>query len=87
MSDERIQRYREARLACEAAKTILEEYDFAELINAIGHADSVGPILDPTLWMQKSTAMHEDQKVFAAALRFLGTWQKREPRSERSADE
>lgn len=75
--DPKVKAYRDARMACEIAKNLLEHHDFAALIDAIGTADAIGPILDPTLWMKKHEAMDEDRKVFGAAQRFVATWQKR----------
>lgn len=72
--------YKSARMACEIAKSLLEQHDFSTLIAAIDRADSIGPVLDPTLWREKHRAMLEDREVFAAALRFLGPWKKSDPR-------
>lgn len=68
--------YKEARIACQLARTILKahEDDFAELLRAISRAETLGPILDPTLYRDKRKAMDEDRKVFEAAAAFLRTW-------------
>jgi hypothetical protein len=66
--------YRNARLACELARNLLREHDFGELLRAIGRAEALGPMLDPTLYREKAGAMDEDRKVFEAAARFLGAW-------------
>lgn len=73
--------YQQARMACEIAKRLLEEHDFDGLLDAISRADSVGAILDPTLYREKIDAMLEDRKVFEAARRFLKTWPAEEPES------
>lgn len=74
--EEKIERYRHARFACEAAREFLRELPLEELLREIDLADTLGPMLDPTAWMKKGPAMREDRAVFAAALRFLGTWPK-----------
>lgn len=68
--------YRDARMACELVRNMLAGYDFAELLDAISRAHASAPLLDPTLYMQKSGAMDEDAKVFRAALAFLAAWPK-----------
>lgn len=72
--------YKSARMACELARTLLEQHDFSKLVAAIDRADAIGPLVHPTLWRDKNKAMLEDREVFAAALRFLGPWKKSEPR-------
>lgn len=75
MSDEaKIEAYRSARLDCELARNILQGHDFGELLAAISLADSLGPVLDPTLYREKHGAMAEDRKAFEAAAAFLRTW-------------
>ncbi|MBZ0118670.1 MAG: hypothetical protein K8H88_16835 [Sandaracinaceae bacterium] len=75
-----VELYKSARMACELAKTLLEQHDFSKLIAAIDRADAIGAIVDPTLWMKKHGPMLEDREVFLAALRFLGPWKRSEPR-------
>ena len=75
-----VELYRAARAACELAKGLLEQYDFSKLVAAIDRADSIGPILDPSLWKEKHRAMLEDREVFLAALKFLGPWKRSQPR-------
>ena len=69
--------YRDARMACELAKHLLEAHDFAALLAAIESADAIGPLLDPSLWMEKHVVMDEDRKVFRAAARFISAWEAR----------
>lgn len=66
--------YRAARMACEVAKALLEQHDFKKILDAISRAESVGAILDPTLYRDKIGAMLEDRQVFGAARGFLTTW-------------
>ncbi len=43
-------------------------YDIQHMLRDIDHADSVGPLLDPTLWMKKGQQMREDREILKAAL-------------------
>lgn len=72
-----VENYRAARLACEMAKDVLTQYDFERLLNDIAKADTIGAMLDPTLYRSKRQAMQEDREVFEAAVRFIQTWKKR----------
>lgn len=74
--EERVARYRDARLACEFARNLMRGLPLEDLLREIDVADTLGPMLDPTAWLAKAVAMREDRAVFAAALRFLGTWPK-----------
>ena len=40
-----------------------EALPLAEMREAIDHADTVGPIVDPTTWCRKHRAMAEDRRV------------------------
>lgn len=53
------------------ARNTLAGLDIAGALDAIARADSLGSILDPTLYRSKSRAMHEDGAVLAAALAFV----------------
>lgn len=72
-----IENYQTARLACEMAKDVLAQYDFRKLLDDIAKADSIGAMVDPTLYRSKRQAMQEDREVFEAALRFIRTWEKK----------
>lgn len=74
--NEKVGRYRHARLACELVRNLLQQHDFSQLLRDIESADAIGPMVDPSLWMKKGKAMDEDREVFRAALRFLGAWPK-----------
>lgn len=65
---EKIHEYRDALKACLFAAGMLKAFDIPKILESIDHADAVGPILDPTLWMQKSEKMREDKEIFRAAL-------------------
>jgi len=62
--------YRNAVVLCAAAAGFLAdaELPLQELVRAIDHSDAVAPLLDPTLWLQKRTAMAEDKELFLAAM-------------------
>lgn len=53
------------------ARNQLATLDLAGALDAIARADSMGAIVDPTLYREKSQAMHEDREVLAAALAFV----------------
>ncbi len=69
MSDaEKIEEYRSALRTCALAAQLLAQHDIPKLLADIEHADSFGPLLDPTLWRDKHKAMNEDREMFRAAL-------------------
>lgn len=73
----KIKEYRAARLACELAKKLIEQHDVMQILKDIDRADTVAWFTDPTLWRDKKQAMDEDREVFAAALKFIRTWEKK----------
>jgi len=60
--------YQAAVLAAVLCAGILSEHDIPSLLAAIDSAESLGPLLDPTLWREKHQAMQEDREVLRAAL-------------------
>ena len=50
------------------AARFLADVNIPAALEAISRADSVGAILDPTLYRAKSAAMQEDAEVLRAAL-------------------
>ena len=42
---------------------MLRRVDVRGALDVISRAESIGPILDPTLWMRNSQKMHEDKAV------------------------
>lgn len=54
--------------SCALVGSMLAQYDLPELLQAIDRADTVGPMLDPTLWIKKHGAMDEDKRLLEAAL-------------------
>ena len=68
MADPRVAMYRAAVLACAAAGGMLAAHDLAETLRAIETAETMGPIIDPTLFKDKAKAMREDAELLRAAL-------------------
>jgi tRNA U34 5-methylaminomethyl-2-thiouridine-forming methyltransferase MnmC len=80
MSDaEKIEEYRDALRTCVLAARLLAGHDIPKLLSDIEHADSFGPVLDPTLWRAKHKAMSEDREVFEAALALRAIGQRMNP--------
>jgi hypothetical protein len=67
-AEDPIERYRSAVQACFMVGTILAQHDLPALLGEIASAEALGPILDPTLWIQKHKAMEQDRKLIAAAM-------------------
>jgi hypothetical protein len=47
---------------------LIEEAPLAEMLAAAEHADTVGAIVDPTLYREKMRALHEDMEMLRALL-------------------
>lgn len=60
--------YQSAVQAVVVMMQIVLTHDLPSILRAIEHADAVGPILDPTTWIKKHKAMHEDRQLLKAAL-------------------
>ena len=63
--------YQAAVVACAVAARMLRGFDLPKLLEQIDRADALGPILDPTLWRDRSPLMQEDRALLHAA---LGLW-------------
>jgi len=50
------------------AALALESIDIPKMLERIDHADTVAPFFDPTLYMKKVDAMHQDREMLKAAL-------------------
>lgn len=59
--------YRSVVVTASFAAKMLEHLDFDAVIAAIDRAEAVGPIVDPTLYREKSQAMREDRELLVAA--------------------
>lgn len=60
--------YRGAVQAAALCASMLAQWDLPGLLEAIGRAETVGPIVDPTLYREKAGAMAEDKALLEAAL-------------------
>lgn len=58
--------YRTHLLMAYALARALVDLPLQEMLNAIGHAHAIGPILDPTLYRDKMHAMEQDTAVLRA---------------------
>ncbi|OHD23791.1 MAG: hypothetical protein A2Y38_17015 [Spirochaetes bacterium GWB1_59_5] len=59
--------YKAAVIAAVTCARMLAQHDIPALLEAIDYAESVGPIIDPTLWRNKAKAMSEDRELLLAA--------------------
>jgi hypothetical protein len=66
--DEDIEAYQAAVRAIALVAKLVVQHDIPKFLEAIEHADSVGPLLEPTLWREKRKAMLEDRELLRAAL-------------------
>ncbi len=64
----RVTEHRATVHACLTAARLISAYDLRGALDAIARADTVGPILDPTLYKAKAEAMHQDAEILRAAL-------------------
>lgn len=69
-----VEEYRSAVLSCAMAARLLNGHDIPALLAAIDRAEAFGPILDPTLFREKSRAMSEDKRLLKAALPLYRMW-------------
>lgn len=53
---------------CHIACIALAELDIEKMLTAIDRAETIGPIVDPTLWRNKSEKMAEDKHLLMTAL-------------------
>lgn len=67
-ADPRIEEYQLAVRSCALMAGLLLMHDLPGLIKAIESADAIGPLIDPTLWRAKGSAMLEDKELLEAAL-------------------
>lgn len=69
--------YQAAVGTCALLGTMLVEHDLPGMLNAIERADSIGCMIDPTLYRDKVEAMHQDKDLLEAALP-LYRWAKKQ---------
>lgn len=60
--------YQDALRACYICAQILRQHDLPQILNMMSRADSIGVMIDPTLWMQNHDKMEEDKTVVNAAM-------------------
>ncbi len=60
--------YTRAITMCYLAARALKDLDLPRVIEAMNKADTIGPFLDPALWMAKRTDMRDNRNVIEAAL-------------------
>lgn len=59
--------HRAVIMTAQAARLLLM-IDLPAALEAIAMAESVGPLFDPTLWIEKNEAMAQDKEFLEAAL-------------------
>lgn len=69
--------YQAAVGTCALVGVMLTEHDLPGMLNAIEHAEAVGPMIDPTLYRNKHEAMGHDKDLLEAALP-LWRWAKKQ---------
>jgi len=59
----------QAAVRCAAmTASMLAQWDIPVLLSSIDQAESIGPLVDPTLYREKAEAMREDRDILKAAL-------------------
>lgn len=69
---EQVRQWRHAVFVCVMAARTLATFDLGKFIQQGTQAETMGPLLDPTLYIRKGQALREDIQTFAAALEFVG---------------
>jgi hypothetical protein len=59
--------YQSAVLSAKLCADLLRHHDIPEILGAIERAETLGPVLDPTLYRQKIRVMEEDRELLRAA--------------------
>lgn len=60
--------YRSALNAIGIAATMIRQFDLPSLIQSMERADSLGCLIDPTLYMQGADKLREQRKLVEAAM-------------------
>lgn len=58
--------YRAYLLQCYRIMFLIAGLPLDEMVEAINHAEAVGPIVDPTLYRTNAKAMYEDKTIVVA---------------------
>ena len=72
MDSEKIEKYRTALLHCALAAKLLGTHDLPKLLSDINRAETLGPMVDPTLYREQHLAMAQDKALLEAALKSFG---------------
>jgi hypothetical protein len=68
---EPVREWRHAVFMCTIAARALAPLELGKLIEKGTRAETVGPLLDPTLYQEKGRRLREDIQLFAGALSFV----------------
>ena len=60
--------YQDAIRACVMVGAMVSQYDLPEILAAISRAETIGPLVDPVLYIRKRKAMEQDKQLVEAAL-------------------
>lgn len=66
--DREIWEYRQAVAAVVMAANLLEQFDLPKLLQEINHAETIGCFINPTLWIEKRSALREDKEMISVAI-------------------
>lgn len=73
-------------MACAGAVQTLALLPLAELIAAGEHSQSVGPLINPTVWRDKNVPLSQDLELLKAAQAFVATVQASVEKAERRGE-
>ena len=68
MDEMTIEEYQENLKTCGLAALFVERVDIPDMLARIERADSIGGMIDPTLYRDKREAMMQDKELLEAAL-------------------
>jgi hypothetical protein len=63
-----IEEYQNTLRVCAMLSGLVGEHDIPKMLEMIERADSIGGMIDPTLYREKHGAMMEDKELLEAAL-------------------
>jgi len=63
--------WRSALMSIHLSRSLLEQWDLAGMLDLSIRQDSIGSMLNPTLWRDKHKAAEIDRAVIEAALTFI----------------
>ncbi len=68
-----VETWQGAVMASMIAAELLKHHPLADLVRAGERSQSIGPLVDPTLWIKKHRALAQDLVVLKAARDFVAT--------------